>query len=117
MTSIHRGDAFKVGEITAIHIGKRASWAAAFTDFIQGQREGLCDVHWGHHSCTIQASTGGHEHVCKCGSVPKEWSVLRGTHLTRRERRQHEDRVADLKYMEKLYARDDDFDHKGNYRG
>lgn len=79
------------------------SWKmAALAD----QRINRCDVYWGGHCCNLEP---GHyqrepgQHLCKCGQVPYEHSVMWGIDLSWEERVEMPQRQEMLKVVESGY--------------
>jgi hypothetical protein len=89
-----------------------STWFQEFRMFIERQRVGKCDAHWGRHSCDNPLSHK-FEHRCVCGAHPHAYSVLWGTNAEIDDLEVRQERLAK---HEEWASWADPFDKDGNYR-
>jgi hypothetical protein len=92
-----------------------SSWFQEFRTYIEAQRQGKCDVHWGRHSCDHDSGHNNQWHHCRCGASPDVTSVLWGGNLNKQEIAETNIRQKRLAKREEIESWADPFDKSGNY--
>jgi hypothetical protein len=91
------------------------SWMQEFRAFVESNRMGKCDVHWGRHSCNHDSGHKRRIHHCQCGAIPEYSSVLWGIDLDEQEIAEQSLRQKRLAKRENIASWADQFDQYGNY--
>lgn len=91
------------------------TWMQEFRAFIESQRIGKCDVHWGRHSCDHVSGHKSRFHHCKCGCSPEYSSVLWGSDLNVKEIAENAIRQEYLAERERQESWADPFDQYGKF--
>lgn len=101
--------------MTGKNITTSRSWMREYRAFVESNRMGKCDVHWGRHSCNHDSGHKSRFHHCECGASPEYSSVLWGVDRSQQEIAEESVRQERLAKRENVESWADPFDQYGNY--